>query len=295
MTTPIPSPELQLIATRIMSGLLGWRWTWPPRRVTEKYQVPYGCQTVTLWGRPVLTVHSVLDQQTQPINFELSGGHRLDFPNWWGGNGLWIDSNYPPSPYLWPNMFPRPGTTIITVEYTYGSEPAPDVQRAIDQLADQFARADMGGACQLPERVTSVVRDGVSWTLIDPQDFLDKGRTGLYYVDLVLKVYSGGKTRSMVVSPEAPPPRRLSSVQVDDGTSGPVTAPAVPVSAVPVVSPFLRPVQITLTGTVTDVAVDGLSVGLGGALTGAMFMIPALSSVTLTYPGAAPTWVWAAS
>ena len=216
-STPIPSPELTQIATRVIAGLIGWRWTWPRRTVQEVYRIPYGCSSLLLYGRPTsqADVASVVDINGNPITpFEVSNGYRVDFPSWWGSTGIWTDTNWPPLPYLFPGQYQRVGFTKITVVYTYGSPPPLDIQRAIDQLARQFALAECGQQCQLPERVTNVTREGVSWTLIDPQDFLDNGRTGLYFVDLILKTYTGAPARSAVWSPERGVPRRLSSVQV---------------------------------------------------------------------------------
>jgi hypothetical protein len=116
---------------------------------------------------------------------------------------------------MYPNRWFNRGWAIAEIEYEYGSEAPPDICRAINQLAQEFARADAGLDCALPERVTSVSREGVSWTLIDPQDFLDHGRTGIYFVDLVLKAYSGSASRTEIFSPEMRPPRRISVEVVD--------------------------------------------------------------------------------
>ena len=46
----------------------------------------------------------------------------------------------------------------------------------------------------------------MSWTLLDPQDFLDKGRTGIYQVDLFLRTVNpdGARLRARVFSPDIP-------------------------------------------------------------------------------------------
>ena len=58
--------------------------------------------------------------------------------------------------------------------------------------------------CVLPQRVTPISRQGVSWTLLDPQDFLDNGRTGIYHVDLFLRTVNPDRARlrSRVFSPD---------------------------------------------------------------------------------------------
>lgn len=76
-------------------------------------------------------------------------------------------------------------STAIT--YQFGTPPPMGAVEAVVQMAIEFAKAlyDIAG-CKLPNRVTTVSREGVTMTVIDPQTFLDKGRTGLYLVDLWL-------------------------------------------------------------------------------------------------------------
>lgn len=93
----------------------------------------------------------------------------------------------------------------VTVSYTYGSKPPALGRMAARELANQFlwyAADDV--RCAIPERVTSVSREGVSWTLLDPQDFLENGRTGIYTVDLFLKAVNPERRRmrSRVFSPD---------------------------------------------------------------------------------------------
>jgi len=79
----------------------------------------------------------------------------------------------------------------VTVQYEYGAPPPSAGRLAALKLANELVEAlDPGGSCALPARVTSVSRQGVSWTLLDNQDFLENGRTGIYEVDLFLKTYN---------------------------------------------------------------------------------------------------------
>jgi hypothetical protein len=78
-------------------------------------------------------------------------------------------------------------------------------------LAMEFAKLWAGDEdCALPQRVTSISRQGVSYTLLDSQDFIDDVRTGLYAVDLFLKTVNPDKARakSRVFSPDVPRARR---------------------------------------------------------------------------------------
>lgn len=220
----MPSPDLTLAATRILSALTGRRWTWPQRRVVDVYRVPYQTRTISLHGRPVSAVHEMRDPSgtvIDPALYQVNNGFQIWFleplADWLPWPGVMFDGGFPPA---WMNTWYSgryaPASRDITVDYTYGSAPPIDIQRAINQLAQQFAFAEVCDweNCKLPERVTSVSREGISYTLIDPQDFLDQGRTGLYFVDLVINAYVPTKARSRVMSPELPPPRRISTTQV---------------------------------------------------------------------------------
>jgi hypothetical protein len=95
----------------------------------------------------------------------------------------------------------------LEVDYTYGSEPPALGKMAARELATQYLLAlsdDEDGECVLPQRVTQVSRQGVSWTLLDPQDFLDHGRTGIYLVDLFLRTVNPdqARLRARVFSPD---------------------------------------------------------------------------------------------
>ena len=61
-------------------------------------------------------------------------------------------------------------------------------------------------ACLLPDRVTSISRQGVSFTILDPQNFLKEGRTGLYNVDLFIKSVNpvNALKKAKIFSPDVP-------------------------------------------------------------------------------------------
>jgi hypothetical protein len=99
----------------------------------------------------------------------------------------------------------------VEITYTYGSPPPMAGKMAARTLALEFARLWSGDDdCALPQRVTSISRQGVSYTLLDSQDFIDDMRTGVYAVDLFLKSVNpdGAKRRSKVFSPDVPRARR---------------------------------------------------------------------------------------
>lgn len=100
---------------------------------------------------------------------------------------------------------------VTSVSYTWGVPPPESGKRAAVVLAVEFALAwNNDSTCQLPQRVQSVTRQGISVAVLDPQEFLDKGRTGLYLVDLFLSAANphGLRRRARVWSPDIPVAQR---------------------------------------------------------------------------------------
>lgn len=103
----------------------------------------------------------------------------------------------------------------VRVTYVYGVEPTRAAKTAALTLAGNLALMHRGSdACRLPERVTSVSRQNLSFSVLDPQDFLADGRTGLYEVDLFLKTVNPDKARARarVVLPDGPRGRSIAPV-----------------------------------------------------------------------------------
>lgn len=94
----------------------------------------------------------------------------------------------------------------VTVDYTYGMSPPKAGILACTTLANELlillgeGSSDVG--CRIPERVKSVTREGISFDLIDPQEFLDDGRTGIWEVDLFIRTANPARSKK--------PPRLLS-------------------------------------------------------------------------------------
>ena len=101
---------------------------------------------------------------------------------------------------------------VVRVLYTIGSNLPPGTEAVCAWLALEYGKAASGQPCALPERINSITRQGVSWTVLDPQDFLDKGFTGMARVDHWLapvKLTVGGQFIDPLTS------NRLFSHQVD--------------------------------------------------------------------------------
>lgn len=69
--------------------------------------------------------------------------------------------------------------------------------------------------------------------------------------------------------------------------------PAVPASGTPLTNATTVDCSVIITAlnTLTAVAINGVAVGIAPAA-GSTYWLPALSTITLTYAGAAPTWQW---
>lgn len=77
--------------------------------------------------------------------------------------------------------WPMSSSTRIT--YDFGRLVPHTGKLAAIALAGELGKAFAGQKCALPARVTSVVRQGISWDALESLEYLDKGLTGLYAVD----------------------------------------------------------------------------------------------------------------
>lgn len=98
---------------------------------------------------------------------------------------------------------------ILRMTYSFGSTVGRSAAAALMTFARQLWLAEHpeAGECLIPERVTSVNREGLSYSFIDPMTFLDQGRTGIPTVDTFLSTVNRSKAMapSAVYIPEAPP------------------------------------------------------------------------------------------
>lgn len=201
-TPPEEEPvDYEAVAFSIVRELLGRRLTWPAIRVIDEYPVN---RELILSGRPVREVLSV--------KVVTANGERLLDPSTYRHDSKFrirIDG-FVPLPV--PTYFNGRCRTTVHVEYVYGSPPPPALADAIKYYGEQLQLGAEGSSeCKLPKRVTSIARQGISMTILDPQDFLDKGRTGLPEVDTVISVYNPGKAkaRARLFTEKNPPARRL--------------------------------------------------------------------------------------
>jgi hypothetical protein len=100
----------------------------------------------------------------------------------------------------------------VEVTYTYGTPPPVAGKAAARILAVELVKLYEGDdTCALPQRVTSVTRQGVTYTILDNQSFIDEMKTGIYTIDLFLKTVNPdkAKARARVFSPDTNRARRI--------------------------------------------------------------------------------------
>lgn len=103
----------------------------------------------------------------------------------------------------------EPGTWGVTVKV--GEAVPIGGQMAAGKLACELAKAACGAEkCELPKRVQSLSRQGVSiQMMLDTFDDLDKGRTGIWIIDSwVASVTRPDEVGFAVASPDVRPARR---------------------------------------------------------------------------------------
>jgi hypothetical protein len=94
----------------------------------------------------------------------------------------------------------------IVIQYKYGVEPPSMGVLAATVLANNIIDDLEGRECSLPSRVSSVSRQGINFEVYDPQEFLDKGRLGIFIVDSFLASAnpSGSKKKAKLFSADMP-------------------------------------------------------------------------------------------
>lgn len=102
----------------------------------------------------------------------------------------------------------QPGTWSVTA--LFGQDPPAGAAGAVGELACEIIKSLLGDTCKLPENVQNLVRQGVSIQFPDATSLFEKGRTGLYLVDLFVATWNpnGLKARSRVYSVDQPTLRR---------------------------------------------------------------------------------------
>lgn len=103
------------------------------------------------------------------------------------------------------------GVGVFQVTYVKGLPVPSPVLRAAGELACEYAKSCLGQACRLPQRAQSITRQGVSMSLVDIDDLLKAGLTGIPTVDQVITSINpyGLKSPPRVWSPDLPVTRMV--------------------------------------------------------------------------------------
>lgn len=106
---------------------------------------------------------------------------------------------------------PHNAEGAFAISYWIGHPVPAGGRSAVARLACEIHKSCTGdGSCALPERVQTVAREGITYTMLDPMQHLDEGRTGLADVDMWLATVNPGSIRapSTVWSPDQAKARR---------------------------------------------------------------------------------------
>jgi hypothetical protein len=224
-----PITEALTVASDILTPLAAFR-VHPAGIAVEDFQISPSAHRLSPNYTPirrVTSVERVHQDELVPIldgwflrnnNIRFEDRCGIGFPStWWGNTSV-------------PSMGLRdaePRFARLRVTYQFGSTITASARRAVLWYAHQLWLEGNGcsdcGECQLPERTTSVQREGISYTLLSPQDYLRDGKTGIPSVDLYLASVNPRRALrpSAVYTPDSPAPENV-SVQ----TVRPVWAPA---------------------------------------------------------------------
>jgi hypothetical protein len=179
-----------------MQAQVGWYGGWSPSWLWGicsgcNYTNCCGPDTIGLGRSPVISVEQV------QIDADIldPSEYRIDESKWL------VRTCYGGWPTCQKLSCPIGDPCTFEVQFTWGQDPPQIGKSAAGKLSTELYKADQPGlACTLPQRITSITRQGVSIAILDPQTFLDKGLTGNYQIDIFIKAYNpGGQVRRPTV------------------------------------------------------------------------------------------------
>lgn len=173
----------------------------PAGEQTEEY-IAATVRRLSLLHGPVTEVVSVSRVAPDGTETPVTGWRRV------GGTILLSSGSRSETPLWRTNGVSGSDQTIHRVVYRMGSTVTTAARNAVLEYARQIWLSLQGSdECRLPDRTTSVVREGIGIELLTPQDFLDRGRTGLPQVDIWLAQANPKRALrpSAVYTPDSPP------------------------------------------------------------------------------------------
>lgn len=86
----------------------------------------------------------------------------------------------------WPLTTDFADANTFRASWAFGrAVPAP-LRAAAASFAAEIGKACAGQACQIPQRVTTIQREGITYTILDSLKMIQEGRTGIPLVDLAV-------------------------------------------------------------------------------------------------------------
>lgn len=192
------------VASEILTLAAGHR-VHPAGEITEEYRA-WGRRPrfSLLWG-PVTAVSSVVqvlgDGTERSVSY-LRFGQTVELTGFRNG----VQGSLP----LWrTNWSTGPADSRWRITYTFADTVTAAARQALLTYAHETYLLLIGNTedCQLPANVTSITREGLGIELATPQDFLDRGRTGIASIDAWLAQINRYQSArpSQVFTPDAPP------------------------------------------------------------------------------------------
>lgn len=98
------------------------------------------------------------------------------------------------------------GPNTLIVNYMQGIAVPNILRNAAGELACEWIKSCLGLPCRLPQRVTSIARQGVSISMVNTDDLLKMGLTGVHTVDQIIRNFNpyGLVSRMGIASPDDP-------------------------------------------------------------------------------------------
>lgn len=193
----------------VTAGQMGAAWGLPASGVASSYGTSRA-PTVELGTYPVTEVELVkIDGIVIPSNEYYLYAHRQLVRLRPSGGAT------PTARWGWPvsQVMDLPDTEpgTFSVTYSYGAPPPAAGRRAAMVLGRQLLLNEVSQEDTIPQRITSISRQGVSMAIVDVMDFFQRGQTGIYEVDLFLATFNPNKAkhRPMVWSPDIGRPVRM--------------------------------------------------------------------------------------
>ena len=146
----------------------------------------------------------------EEITEVLIGGIVVDPATYRVDDGHWLVRT---AGECWPqcaDMDTDDGDNVFEVTYLRGTPVPAALLVGAATLACEWAKACVGSdTCRLSNRVTSLIRQGITINMMDPQVLLDSGLTGLWEVDALIRALNpnGLPQRLRIYAPELNVPR----------------------------------------------------------------------------------------